>query len=139
MRIILSIALLAAAALAAPEREITDCEICGGTVYQTPKTYVSGRTKYIYIDEPPHKPYCTRCQRDVNNGKIDPNDPPLLSPRDDEPAEEKDNPYARNTDGTHDKRKPMLDEESKSGFGVLPWAVGMLAAAGLVIRFFLRG
>ena len=34
---------------AAQEREITDCEICGGTVYQTPKTYVSGGVKTVWI------------------------------------------------------------------------------------------
>ena len=73
MRILLAFFLIwAVAATATAEREETSCEICGGTVYQTPQSYISGNTKYIYIDKPPYKPYCLRCQRDINNGKIDP-------------------------------------------------------------------
>ena len=61
-------------------------------MYQTPKKYVSGNTQYIYMDEPPYKPYCTRCQRDINNGKVDPDDPPLMSARDDEEDAPSENP-----------------------------------------------
>ena len=94
MRIALMLFLWSAVAWAG-EREITDCEICGGTVYQTPKKMVVGNTKYVWIGDPPHKKYCGRCQGDINNGKIDPNDPPLLMSRDDEEREPVHNPYSR--------------------------------------------
>ncbi|MHC4548637.1 MAG: hypothetical protein ACYTEZ_07650 [Planctomycetota bacterium] len=140
MRTVLSLLVLATLVWA-QDREVTACEICGGDVYQTPKSYVSGRTKYIYVDTPPHKPYCTRCQRDVNTGKLDPNDPPVLGPRDGEEDEPSDNPYAVDKFDWEKKKAPEKDEATKdaeSGFGVLPWVIGIVVGLGLLIRFFLK-
>ncbi len=125
----------------AQEREVTACEICGGDVYQTPQTYVSGRTKYIYIDTPPHKPYCTRCQRDVNNGKIDADDPPMLSPRDDEEDEPSDNPYAVDKfdwEKEKPKKTDAATEDAEFGFGALGWVIGIVVAVGVLLRFLLK-
>jgi hypothetical protein len=142
MRIVCSLLVLAGVAWA-QDREITACEICGGDVYQTPKTYVSGRTKYIYIDEPPHKRYCTRCQRDINNGKIDPDNPAAFAPRDDEEDPPSQNPWAVDEfDWQKEKAKPrekdVRTKEAESGFGALPWVIGIVAALGLLLRFFLK-
>lgn len=139
MRIVLSLLVLAAVAWA-QDREITACEICDGDVYQTPKTYKSNRTEYIYMYDPPHKKYCTRCQRDINNGKIDPDSPGAYAPRDDEEDAPSDNKYAVDK-FDWEKKKPRKDaqtEEAESGFGALPWVIGILAALGLLVRFFLK-
>jgi len=135
---------LALAPLArAEEREVTDCEICGGKVYQTPKKYRTGNTEYIYIDEPPYKPYCIRCQRDVNQGKIDPSNPPAIGPRDDE--EMGDNPYgnkwaADHTDVGKRKRtdKDAATKDAEGGFGAIGWVIGILVVVGLAVKFFLK-
>jgi len=129
-------------ALAGPEREITACEICGGDVYQTPKTYKSNRTKYVYLYDPPHKPYCTRCQRDVNNGEIDPDNPPALAPRDGEDQESFDNPYSRHADRLAKEAgetKRHQDPEAEGGFGAIWYVAGILAAVVFALRFFLKG
>jgi hypothetical protein len=139
VRIVLSLLVLATFAWA-QEREITACEICGGDVYQTPKTYKSNRTKYIYMYDPPHKKYCTRCQRDINNGTIDPNNPGAWGPRDDEEDPASDNPYKVNKfDWEKKKReKDAQTKEAESGFGALPWVIGILVSLGLLVRFFLK-
>ena len=119
--------------------EVTDCEICGGSVYQTPKSYVSGNTKYVYIDQPPHKRYCTRCQRDINNGTIDPDNPPALAPRDDEETES-DNPWAvKELDTGRPKvEKDAHAKEAETGFGALKWVVGIVIAFVLLFKFLLK-
>ena len=133
----LAVVLLCVTAAWAGEREITACEICGGDVYQTPKEYVSGNTKYIYMYDPPHKPYCTRCQRDINNGEIDPANPPALSPRDDE--EMGVNPYGNEYMPRAGPPKKAEDHsEQHSGFGAWKWVLGMIVAGGFAIRYFLR-
>ena len=140
MRIVLSLLVLATLAWA-QDRKVTACEICGGDVYQTPKSYKSNRTKYVYVFDQPHKPYCTRCQRDVNNGKIDPDNPGAFGPRDDEEDPASDNPYAVDKFDWEKKKPPKKDahaEDAESGFGVLPWVVGILVALGLLVRFFLK-
>lgn len=142
MRTLALILVLAAPALAGDAEdihEVTACEICGGNVYQTPKSYVSGNTKYVYIDEPPHKPYCTRCQRDINNGKIDPANPPALAPRDDEEAEYH-NPWAvRELDvGRKKVEKDEHTKEAETGFGALKWVAGTVIAFVLLVKFLLK-
>lgn len=145
MRIVLSLLVLLALATSAwaQDREITACEVCGGDVYQTPKSYKSNRTEYIYVFDQPHKKYCTRCQRDINNGKIDPDNPGSYAPRDDEEDPESDNPYAVDKfDWEKEKEKPKVKDahtrEAESGFGALPWVIGIVVALGLLIRFFLK-
>jgi hypothetical protein len=145
MRMVFSLfCLLALATFArAQEREVTPCEICGGDVYQTPKRYKSNHTEYIYVFDQPHKKYCTRCQRDINNGKIDPNNPGAFSPRDDEADPPSDNPYAVDKfDWEKEKEKPKVKDahtkQAESGFGALPWVIGILVALGLLVRFFLK-
>lgn len=143
MRRSFGLLLLATLALAG-EREITSCEICGGSVYQTPKEYVSGDTRYVYIDEPPHKRYCVRCQRDINNGEIDPDDPPALAPRDDEELGHNPygNPYAAHADRlTREQGKPRArktGEEEEGGFGALWYAAAIVVAVGFALRYFLK-
>jgi len=140
MRIVLSLLVLATFAWA-QDREVTACEICGGDVYQTPKSYKSNRTEYIYVFGPPHKPYCTRCQRDVTNGKIDPKNPGVFAPRDDEEDPPSDNPYAVDKFDWEKKGPPRKDAhtvEAESGFGALPWVIGIVVALGLLVRFFLK-
>ena len=136
MRIVLSLFVLATLAWA-QDREITACEICGGDVYQTPKSYKSNRTKYVYLFDQPHKPYCTRCQRDVNNGKIDPKNPGAFAPRDDEEDPVRDNPYAVE-EKKGPPKKDAHTQEAESGFGALPWVIGILVGLVLVVRFFLK-
>jgi len=136
MRILGAILILAAGVLA-QERQTTECEICGGTVYQTPKTYVSGDVKYIYMYDRDYKKYCTRCQRDVNNGKIDPSAPPGLGPRDDEENEVSDNPYSRHADRVEPRKKHATAEE-ESGFGALKWVAVIVVVLGVAFRFFLK-
>jgi len=142
------VVLLAVAAPAlAEERETTSCEICGGTVYQPPKEILTGNVRHIYIDigTPEHRRYCTRCQRDINNGVIDPSDPPALASRDDEPLEGDNpygNPYARDADRlTREAQQPRerkVDKEAEGGFGAL-WYVGaILGAMVFVLRRFLK-
>lgn len=79
MRVATALVVLVAVATPASgeDREVTSCEICGGTVYQHPKEIVSGNVRrvYIYIGQPEERRYCARCQRDINNGAIDPSPP----------------------------------------------------------------
>jgi hypothetical protein len=145
MRIVLSLLVLLALATSAraQDREITACEVCGGDVYQTPKKYKSNRTEYIYLFDQPHKKYCTRCQRDINNGKIDPDNAGAYAPRDDEEDPESDNPYAVDKfDWEKEKEEPKVKDaqtkEAESGFGALPWVIGIVVALGLLIRFLLK-
>jgi hypothetical protein len=138
-----AVLLVLAASVLAQEREVTECEICGGTVYQTPKSYISGNTKYIYVDDPPHVRYCNRCQRDINTGKIDPDHPPALGPRDDEEMGENPygNPYAVDKFEWEKRKKPEKDahtKEAESGMGVVPYVVAVAVAVGLALRYFLR-
>lgn len=140
---ITGVLLVLAAAVLAQEREVTGCEICGGEVYQTPKAYVSGNTKYIYIDEPPYKRYCTRCQRDINNGEIDPAAPPALGPRDGEELGESPygNPYAVDKFEWEKRKKPEKDAHTKqaeSGFGAFWYVVAIVVAVAVLLRWFLK-
>ena len=135
MRTILMV--IACVALAsAQEREETACEICGGTVLQTPKKFTTGNTRYVWIGEPPHKKYCNRCQRDINNGKIDPSDPPTLLSRDDEEQEAAENPYSREVVVEKPKRKQSA--EAESGFGAMGWVIGIVGVLGFFLRKMLK-
>ena len=144
MRILVGMFLLLFVAIefAHAERTTTDCEICGGTVYQTDKEYVVGNTKYVWIGDPPKKRHCNRCQNDINTGKIDADNPPAFSSRDDEEAG--DNPH--NNRWAVDKldlgetkfEKDAHTREAESGFGVGPWVIGLIVGVGLLIRFMLK-
>ena len=76
----------------------------------------------------------------INNGTIDPNDPPILSPRD-EAAEMGDNPHGNKwavDEIEVPKNKAHKDEEAESGFGALGYVIGIIFALGVALRFFLK-
>jgi len=122
------------------EPEGSVCEICGAFVPMPHQTYVSGNTKYIYIDKRKPRRYCELCQRDINNGKIDPNDPPVLAPRDGSELGG-NNPYGNKwavDEIKVEKPKTHKDPEAESGFGAIGYVIGIVIAVGYALRFFLK-
>jgi hypothetical protein len=122
------------------EPEGSECEICGAFVPMPHQSYLSGNTKYVYIDKRKARRYCNLCRRDINNGKIDPNDPPMLSPRDGSELDG-DNPHGNKwaiDEIEVPKNENKLDEESESGFGALGYVIGIVIALGYALRFFLK-
>jgi hypothetical protein len=124
----------------AQDDEGSECEICGAFVPMPHQSYVSGNTKYVYINKRKPRRYCTPCQRDINNGKIDPNDPPMLAPRDGSELGG-DNPHGNKwavDEIEVPKNKVHKDEEAESGFGALGYVIGIAIAVGYALRFFLK-
>jgi len=120
--------LLFATTALAQDREVTACESCGAEVYQTPKSYKSGNTKYIYMYDPPHKSLCTACQREANNEGLEPGEAVA------------ENPWAVESAYEKPKRKPKdkHTEEAESGFGASGFMIGIVLVIAFALRFFLK-
>ncbi len=117
----------------------SDCQICGAWIPTPRQEWRTGNTRYVYIGKRRLKTYCPPCQRDINNGKIDPSDPPLLGPRDsDEAIDGKKNPFGvEKLDLEGRKIKPLGKDES-SGFGAIGWVAGIVVALGAVLKYLLK-
>jgi hypothetical protein len=118
------------------------CEICGAHIRAPRREYVSGDTRYVWLNDPPKtQQYCVPCQRDIRSGKIDPDDPPLLSPRTAEEYDEEnpsENPYAPKARPDKGKKKDARDEEAHSGFGALTYVVVIAGVLFALLRWFLK-
>lgn len=143
--IFLAILALAPFALAddgAPEGE---CRYCGATTYGWRPELKTGNTTYKVVGYNPAPSLCPRCAVDVQSGRIDPKDPPTFAgSRDGEAAPRVRNPYA----GAFEKQWELKEQERKeafegdpetdSGFGALPWVIGILGAMFFCLRWFMR-
>jgi len=121
------------------ERVTGSCQICGGVTHGWRRILQTGNIRYETIGTIEAPAWCQRCTVDVQNGKIDPNDPPQLLPRDDEESPTEHNPWANPEQ--RDRTPKKVDKhkgEAHSAFGALPWVVGILGAVVMLVRWFLR-
>jgi len=134
---------LAMPALAQEQRVTGTCRICGGTTYGMRRELVTGNIRYTTIGRIEAPALCQRCTVDVQAGRIDARNPPALAPRDDEHEDDVlVNPWAPKEDplevAKRERANQPKDEEAHSGFGALTWIVGIVAAVGLLLRWFLK-
>ena len=130
---ILGVFLLFAAVAFAQDRETGSCENCGATTYGARRTLQTGNVKYITIGAAPAPAYCQRSRVASPTGTLGPGTGAVFAPPPGQPAPELGPPPWEQP-----KEKVEKDEEAHSGFGALPWVIGILIAMGLLVRFFLK-